>query len=283
MSNQGGVLYIVATPIGNLEDIGRRAARLLAEVGTVAAEDTRHSARLLAHLGVQARLLSLHEHNEERQLEVVLDRLVRGESVALVSDAGTPLVSDPGYRLVRAAQERGLRVVPVPGASSPVTALSAAGLASDRFAFEGFLAAKAGARRRQLEMLREESRTLIFFESPHRIVECLKDMADVLGGEREAAVARELTKTFETIRRAPLAELAAWVERDPDQRKGEFVLLVAGCAQNTERVQTEGERVLAVLLEDLPVKQAAALAAKISGDSRNRLYKLALEKGRAQG
>jgi len=282
VSHQAGVLYVVATPIGNLEDISPRALRVLGEADLIAAEDTRHSAKLLQHFGIGTRMISLHEHNESQQLGAVLDAVLAGGTVALISDAGTPLVSDPGYKLVREAHRRRIRVVPVPGPSSVTAALSAAGLPTDRFAFEGFLPAKAGARRRLLESLRDEPRTLVFFEAPHRIREALQDLAEVFGAEREAAVARELTKTFETIRLAPLGELADWVAGDEDQQRGEFVVMVAGRreVEPNERALAQAERVLVVLLRELPLKQAAKLAAELTGVARNDLYKRALEMSR---
>lgn len=278
MSNQVGVLYIVATPIGNLDDITQRALRLLGEADLVAAEDTRHSMKLLQHFGIRAQLVSLHEHNEERHMEKVLAPLAEGKTVALISDAGTPLISDPGFRLVREARRRGFSVRPVPGASSVIAALSVAGLPTDRFAFEGFLPAKAAARRERLSGLREDVRTLVFLESPHRILDTVDDLTTVFGPEREAVVARELTKTFETVHGAPLGELREWLREDPNQQRGEFVLLVAGAsASAAEPEQVEAERVLEVLLAELPVKQAAKLAAELTGLPRNRLYSLALE------
>jgi 16S rRNA (cytidine1402-2'-O)-methyltransferase len=281
VSNQAGVLYIVATPIGNLDDITQRALRVLSEADLVAAEDTRHSMKLLQHFGIRASLVSLHEHNEERHMDKVLAPLADGKTVALISDAGTPLINDPGFRLVREARRRGVAVRPVPGASSVVAALSVAGLPTDRFAFEGFLPAKAAARRERLSALREDARTLVFLESPHRILDTVDDLFAVFGPEREAVVARELTKTFETVHGAPLGELREWLRADPNQQRGEFVLLVAGApASEVEPEQAEAERVLKILLAELPVKQAAKLAAELTGLPRNRLYSLALEFGK---
>lgn len=282
MSNQAGVLYIVATPIGNLDDITRRAIQILGEVDLIAAEDTRHSLKLLQNFGLRAPLLSLHEHNEEQQLERVLQALDAGQSVALISDAGTPLVSDPGFRLVREARRRDVLVRPIPGPSSVIAALSVAGLPTDRFVFEGFLPAKPAARRERLRALRDEPRTLVFFESTHRIVEAVADMAGAFGAGREAVVARELTKTFETVHGAPLGELQAWLVADANQQRGEFVVLVAGAPRSEIGAdEAEAQRVLGVLLAELPVKQAAKLAAELTGLPRNRMYALALDLDKA--
>lgn len=276
-----GTLHIIATPIGNLQDISSRALDVLRSVSLIAAEDTRHSARLLQHFGIQTPTTACHDHNERDKSERLVQRMLAGESMALISDAGTPLVSDPGYHLVRQARAAGVRVSPVPGACALIAALSAAGLPSDRFAFEGFLPAKAHARRLRLEGLAIESRTWMLYEAPHRLLECLEDMLDVLGGDRQVVLARELTKTFETIKGAPLAELVEWVRGDSDQQRGECVLVVEGASQRDEEaLNPEVERVLDILLEELPVKQAAALAARITGEKKNRLYQLALERGR---
>ncbi|UAW98992.1 16S rRNA (cytidine(1402)-2'-O)-methyltransferase [Halopseudomonas nanhaiensis] len=276
-----GTLHIIATPIGNLQDISSRALDVLRSVSLIAAEDTRHSARLLQHFGIQTPTTACHDHNERDKSERLVQRMLAGESMALISDAGTPLVSDPGYHLVRQARAAGVRVSPVPGACALIAALSAAGLPSDRFAFEGFLPAKAHARRLRLEGLASESRTWMLYEAPHRLLECLEDMLDVLGGDRQVVLARELTKTFETIKGAPLAELVEWVRGDSDQQRGECVLVVEGASQRDEEaLNPEVERVLDILLEELPVKQAAALAARITGEKKNRLYQLALERGR---
>lgn len=279
-SNSTGTLYVVATPIGNLEDISARALRVLGEVALIAAEDTRHSSRLLQHFGIVTPLAACHEHNEREEGSRFLARLQAGEDVALVSDAGTPLISDPGYHLVRQARAAGIRVVPVPGACALIAALSAAGLPSDRFIFEGFLPAKVAARRTRLELLKEEPRTLIFYEAPHRILECLVDLVDVFGADRPALLGRELTKTFETLQGMPLGELQAWVAADANQQRGECVLVVAGwqAPQGEEAVNAEAVRVLDLLLGELPVKRAAALAAEITGVRKNLLYQLALER-----
>jgi 16S rRNA (cytidine1402-2'-O)-methyltransferase len=277
VSNQPGILYVVATPIGNLEDFPARAQRCLDEVDLIAAEDTRHSARLLQHFGILTPVTAFHEHNERDKTPELIATLARGKRIALVSDAGTPLVSDPGYRLVRAAHAAGIRVVPIPGACAAIAALSASGLPSDRFSFEGFPPAKHVARRAWLERLAQEARTLIFYESPHRIGESLADMAAVFGDGREAVFARELTKHFETVRHATLGELAAWVAQDAKQQLGEMVVLVHGLgAHEAEAAGEEGGRILRILMKELPVRQAAALAAEISGRKKNELYDLAL-------
>jgi len=275
-----GTLYVVATPIGNLDDISARAIRTLSEVALIAAEDTRHSARLLQHFGIATPLQACHEHNEREQGGRFIGRLLAGDDVALISDAGTPLISDPGYHLVRQARAAGVRVTPIPGACALVAALSAAGLPSDRFIFEGFLPAKAAARRARLELLREEPRTLIFYEAPHRILECIEDMQLVFGAERLALLGRELTKTFETLKGLPLGELSAWVAADSNQQRGECVVLVAGWEQpaGDALVSAEALRVLDLLLADLPLKRAAALAAEITGVRKNLLYQVALER-----
>ena len=267
MSIEPGVLYVVATPIGNLGDISERALRTLREADVVAAEDTRHSRSLLAHFGIQRRLLSLHEHNEEARLTSLLGELAAGASVALISDAGTPLISDPGYRLVREARRAGVRVLAVPGPSSLTAALSVAGLPTDRFCFEGFLPAKGEARRRRLKALATESRTLIFLESAHRIESMAADLARVLGEDRELAVCRELTKQYETVLWGGAAEIAERIAADPQQRKGEFVIVVGGAVavEDDDSAVRSAERVLGLLLKELPVKRAVALAVELTG------------------
>jgi len=271
-------LYVVATPIGNLSDISSRAIEVLKRVDLIAAEDTRHSFRLLNHLGIQKPMLSYHDHNEGQQTQNLLEKLKSGQVVALISDAGTPLISDPGYQLVRQAHENNITVIPVPGPCALITALSASGLPSDRFTFEGFLPSKQRARLACLEQLKNESRTVIFYESTHRIVASLEDMASVFGKDRRAVIARELTKTFETLRGDKLGLLCEWVNGDANQQKGEVVVLVRGAdALPKDEARVEVEKVLSVLLEELPVKQAAQLAAKITGGKKNALYQLALE------
>ncbi len=275
-----GSLYVVATPIGNLDDISARAMKVLREVSLIAAEDTRHSLRLLQHFGITTPLAACHEHNERDEGSRFIAKLLAGEDVALISDAGTPLISDPGYHLVRQARAAGISVVPVPGACALIAALSAAGLPSDRFIFEGFLPAKAVGRRARLELLKEEPRTLIFYEAPHRILECLQDMETVFGGERPALLARELTKTFETLKGSPLSELRGFVEADANQQRGECVVLVAGwtAPENDDAVGSEAMRILDLLLQEMPLKRAAALAAEITGVRKNLLYQVALDR-----
>jgi len=278
--SQFGTLYVVATPIGNLDDISARALAILRDVALIAAEDTRHSARLMQHFGISTPLAACHEHNEREQGGRFLARLQAGEDVALISDAGTPLISDPGFHLVRQARAAGMAVVPVPGACALIAGLSAAGLPSDRFIFEGFLPAKTAARRARLEQVKEEPRTLIFYEAPHRILECVEDMHAVFGDERQAVLARELTKTFETIKGLPLVELREWIAADSNQQRGECVVLVAGwqAPEGEEAVSAEALRVLDLLLGELPLKRAAALAAEITGVRKNLLYQVALER-----
>ncbi|WPX66590.1 16S rRNA (cytidine(1402)-2'-O)-methyltransferase [Pseudomonas sp. MH10] len=257
-----------------------RALKVLRDVALIAAEDTRHSLRLMQHFGIPTPLAACHEHNEREEGSRFLTRLLAGDDVALISDAGTPLISDPGYHLVRQARAAGIRVVPVPGACALIAALSAAGLPSDRFIFEGFLPAKAVGRRARLELLKDEPRTLIFYEAPHRILECLQDLESVFGPERPALLARELTKTFETLKGLPLSELRAFVEGDSNQQRGECVVLVAGwtASEDEDVIGTEARRILDLLLEEMPLKRAAALAAEITGVRKNLLYQVALDK-----
>lgn len=277
VSIESGVLYVVATPIGNLEDISARALRVLSSVDQIAAEDTRHSKRLLQHFGISKPLISLHDHNEHSRVPQLLANLQAGVSIALVSDAGTPLISDPGFQLLRGLRERGLKAVPIPGPSSLLAALSVAGLPTDRFLFEGFLPAKPAARRGRLETLRQNCHTLVFFESSHRIRATLADMAMVFGGERQAVIARELTKLFEETHGDALADLCTWIASDANHSKGEFVVMVHGAPEQTDGAwQGEARRLLTVLLEELPVKRAVSAAAKITGLNKNALYELAL-------
>ena len=267
-----GTLFIVATPIGNLGDLTPRALEVLRSVAAICAEDTRRSGQLLAHFGVSTPLVALHEHNEDALAQRVVDRLLAGESLALVSDAGTPLVSDPGFRLVRAARAAGVRVSPLPGACAAIAALSVAGLPSDRFAFEGFLPAKASARRDQLQRLAGEARTLVFYESSHRIAESLADMRAAFGDDRPAVLARELTKLFETVLDGTLAQLSERVRADDNQRKGEFVLIVHGAGEDADAKVVEGRRIYSTLAKHLPPSTAAKLASELSGAPRKSLY-----------
>ena len=276
LSNHPAALYVVATPIGNLEDITARALRILRDVALIACEDTRHTTRLLRHYGIRTGTLALHEHNEREQVPRLLARLQAGESIALVSDAGTPLISDPGFHLVRAAQSAAIRVTPVPGACAAIAALSASGLPCDRFVFEGFPSAKAGQRRQRFQELKTEARTLIFYEAPHRVLDSLRDMADAFGADRPADVARELTKHFETIRAGSLQELVEWLSREATLQQGEFVVSVRGASGPSDLRDAEAERVLRILLGALSTSQAAELAAEISGASRRGLYQRAL-------
>ena len=267
-----GTLHVVATPIGNLGDLSPRALDTLRNVTAVCAEDTRHTRQLLSHFGLERPLLALHQHNEDAQAAQLVARLLAGDSLALVSDAGTPLVSDPGFRLVSAARAAGVRVSPVPGACAAIAALSVAGLPSDRFVFEGFLPVKAAARRERLARLASETRTLMFYESAHRIEEALADMATVLGATRRAVVARELTKLFETVLDGPLSALHLRVATEADQRKGEFVVIVEGAGDDADAKIVEGQRLYAKLSEYLKPSQAAKLAAELSGAPRKALY-----------
>ncbi|AWM79410.1 16S rRNA (cytidine(1402)-2'-O)-methyltransferase [Gammaproteobacteria bacterium ESL0073] len=276
--NRIGCLYVVATPIGNLEDITHRALNVLREVDLIAAEDTRHTSKLLQHFAISTPLKPCHDHNEREQQGYLINLLLSGKNIALVSDAGTPLISDPGFHLVKEAQLKHIKVVPVPGACAVITALSAAGLPSDRFSFEGFLPAKSVARKNILESLKQEQRTLIFYEAPHRLLESLQDLSAIFGSDRVAVLARELTKTFETIKQCSLAELVNWVASDANQQRGECVLLISPWkAPEGESINQESLRVLKVLLNELPVKQAAALAAEITGERKNKLYQYAIE------
>lgn len=274
-----GVLYVVATPIGNLADMTPRAIEVLRAVTVIAAEDTRHSGVLLRHFAIATPCVAYHEHNERQQTPNLIERLRRGDAVALISDAGTPLLSDPGYHLVREAHAAGVPVIPIPGASAAIAALSVAGLATDRFVFEGFLPAKSAARRERLQLLAAETRTLLFYEAPHRLLATLTEMAEIFGAQRQAVLTRELTKLHETVRKDNLAELRRWVEQDPNQQKGECVIVVEGAEAVSGRDENDADarRMLAVLLEELPLKQAVGLAVKISGEKRNRLYQWAVE------
>ena len=276
MSTEHGKLYVVATPIGNLDDISPRAGRVLAQAKVIAAEDTRHSARLLQHLGVSTELLACHDHNERAVADVLIARLLRGDDIALISDAGTPLLNDPGYRLVSQAHAHGIEVIAIPGPSAITAALSVCGLPVNRFAFEGFLPEKKAARLAQLQQLAREERTLVFFETPHRIEGALQDLVTAFGSERRATIARELTKRFETVRRDTLGGLLEWIRADAEQLHGEFVIVVEGAVVTPGPDDPELQRMLGTLLKHLSVKDAAAVAAELTGRNRNELYKIAL-------
>jgi len=275
-NSSAGRLYVVATPIGNLADFSPRACQVLRLCQVIAAEDTRHSGALLRHFGITTPLLSLHEHNERQRSPELVARLQAGESVALISDAGTPAISDPGFDLVGAAAAAGLEVIAIPGPSAVVAALSIAALPTDRFCFEGFLSARAAARRAHLQTLAGESRTIVLYESPHRIAATLADCERVFGGERRAALARELTKLHETLYRGSLAELGLRSRTDPDLARGEIVLVIAGAAPRERSELGELDRVLTLLLAEIPLKQAARLAAQLVGARDNEAYKRAL-------
>ena len=276
----GGALYVVATPIGNLQDLSRRALEVLASADLILAEDTRHSAKLLAHYGIGTPCRSFHEHNETRQVTQIVKRIAAGARVALISDAGTPLISDPGYRLVAALRDKGHAVIPVPGPSAAVCALSVAGLPTDRFCFEGFLPTRSAARRRHLHSLAKEPRTLVFYESPRRIFAAITDLVAEFGAERHAVLARELTKVHETVVGGTLVELRDWLEAHAEQRRGECVIVVAGAPhvdQSDAPDEARQRDVLRALLEELPVKQAVAVAVRLTGAKRNALYRQAVE------
>lgn len=277
MLTNSGVLYIVATPIGNRDDISQRALTVLSEVDFIAAEDTRHSRHLLQYFNIKTRMVAYHDHNEEHATPPLIEKMRSGQSMALISDAGTPLLSDPGYRLVKAAHEAGIKVSPIPGACAAIAALSVSGLPTDRFSFVGFPPVKSVARCAFYTQLLEETATHIFYESSHRIQASLADMLSVFGEQRQVVLGREITKTFETIKSAPLGELVTWLNADSNQRKGEFVVLVQGfAASDHDEVKVALEPLLKLLMQELPVKQASQLAAKIMGQKKNAVYKLAL-------
>lgn len=269
-------LYIVATPIGNLDDITLRAIDTLKRVDLIAAEDTRHSGLLLQHLGIKAKLFSLHDHNEQEKAHVLIEKLQSGLSIALVSDAGTPLINDPGYHLVKACRENDIKVVPIPGACAAIAALSVAGLPSDKFIYEGFLPAKSKARQDSLASLITEPRTMIFYESTHRILETLKDMQTIFGADKQIVLAKELTKTWETIVSFPVNELIDWLNQDASRQKGEFVLIVAGYTESNKDVDPKAINTLKLLQKELPLKKAAAITAEIYGLKKNQLYQIGL-------
>ncbi|NUF33318.1 16S rRNA (cytidine(1402)-2'-O)-methyltransferase [Acinetobacter oleivorans] len=270
-------LFVVATPIGHLDDMTFRAIDILKSVSIVAAEDTRQSAQLFKHYNISTQLTACHDHNESNKIEQLVQKLLAGDSIALISDAGTPLISDPGFKLVRAAQENGIKVVPVPGACAAIAALSAVGLPSDRFSFEGFLPSRSSQRISQLEKLKNETQTLIFYEAPHRILESVKDMAQVFGEDRPVGFAREITKTFETIKKMTLKDLVSFIENDHNQEKGEIVVVVGGAAAKTDLEQEKLDELLKRLLQDLSVKAASQLAADLTGIKKKVAYQRALE------
>ena len=271
-----GTLYVIATPIGNLADIGERAIEVLKQVDLIAAEDTRHSKGLLQYYGISTPMQACHDHNEGQITPRLIERLQSGESVGLISDAGTPLLSDPGYRLVKAAHEAMIPVSPIPGACAAIAALSASGLATDKFLFAGFPPHKQSGRLAFYKTFVKQASTLVFYESSHRIVASVKDMRDVLGARRRIVMAREISKKFETIHSSSLGDLPEWLEADLNQQKGEFVLVVEGASLEQDEVSLNLEQVLGVLLEELSVKQASKLAAKITGVKKNIVYRLAL-------
>lgn len=273
-------LYIVPTPIGNLDDITLRALQILKQVDLIAAEDTRRTGLLLQHFAINTRMISLHDHNEQQKTDQLIPQLKQGLSIALVSDAGTPLINDPGYHLVKSCRQAGILVVPLPGPCAAITALSAAGIASDRFCYEGFLPAKRKSRQEVLQALTEESRTLIFYESPHRLLDTLADMVAIWGAERYVVLARELTKTWESIHGLPVGELLDWVKVDENRSRGEMVLVVQGYRTPQEGevvISSEVKKTLALLQQSLPLKKAAAITAEIYGLKKNALYKYSLE------
>lgn len=270
-------LFVVSTPIGHLDDITYRAIEVLKSVSLIAAEDTRTSAQLMKHFNIQTPLTACHDHNESNKIDLLIDRLKNGESMALISDAGTPLISDPGFKFVRAAQEHGIRVIPVPGACAAIAALSSVGLPSDRFSFEGFLPSKQSQRVLTLEKLKDETQTLIFYEAPHRILDSVNDMVTVFGADRPVGFAREITKTFETIKKMTLGELATFIAQDHHQQKGEIVLVVGGSNIEKDVEQEKLDQLLLRLLQDLSVKAASQLAADLTGIKKKIAYQRALE------
>ena len=274
-------LFVVATPIGHLDDMSYRAIDVLKSVSLIAAEDTRTSAQLMKHFNISTPLTACHEHNESNKIDILVQKLLNGEDMALISDAGTPLISDPGFKLVRAAQANGIRVIPVPGACAAIAALSAVGLPSDRFSFQGFLASKQSQRLQQLEKLKDETQTLIFYEAPHRILDSVKDMAAVFGTDRPVGFAREITKTFETIKKMTLGELLEFIAADHHQQKGEIVLVVGGASEEKDLEQEKLDQLLQRLLQDLSVKAASQLAADLTGIKKKIAYQRALELSQA--
>lgn len=271
------ILFIVPTPIGNMSDITTRALEVLKTADLIAAEDTRHTGRLLSHYQIKTKTFALHDHNEQQKAEYLVSKLKSGMNIALVSDAGTPLISDPGYHLVNTCRAHGIRVVPLPGPCAAVTAMSAAGLPSDRFSFEGFLPSKEKARKDKLAELKEEPRTMIFYESPRRLAFTLDAIAEIMGADREVCLAREITKTFETITTMPVGELAGWVSEDENRSRGEMVLLISGYKSSGDEISAKVINTLTLLAKELPLKKAAALTAEIHGVKKNALYKWGLD------
>ena len=269
-------LYIVATPIGNLEDITLRAINTLKQVDLIAAEDTRHSGLLLQHLAIKAKLFALHDHNEQEKSQLLIEKLKSGLSIALISDAGTPLINDPGYHLVKACRENNINVVPIPGACAAIAALSASGLPSDKFSYEGFLPAKTKARQDYLTTLLDEPRTMIFYESTHRLLDTLHDMQTIWGSDKQIVLAKELTKTWETIVNFSILVLINWLQEDSNRQKGEFVLIVEGNNKTADAIDPKAINTLKLLLKELPLKKAAAITAEIYGLKKNQLYQLGL-------
>ena len=277
--NQTGILYIVATPIGNLQDITQRALDTFAQVDLIAAEDTRHSGLLLNHYGIKKPFFALHDHNEQQKADLLVEKLQQGTNIALISDAGTPLISDPGFHLVRKCRQAGLKVVPLPGACAAITALCASGIASDRFCFEGFLPAKSKARKDKLQNIAEEDRTLIFYESTHRILDTLEDIETVLGADRYMVLAREITKTWETISGDTVSNLRQWLAEDPNRTKGEMVLIIEGKtkAEDDDSFNPQAIKALTLIANELPLKKAAAIVAELYGYKKNALYQFGLD------
>ncbi len=277
--NQTGILYIIATPIGNLQDITQRALETFAQVDLIAAEDTRHSGLLLNHYGIKKPFFALHDHNEQQKADLLVEKLQQGANIALISDAGTPLISDPGFHLVRKCRQAGLKVVPLPGACAAITALCASGIASDRFCFEGFLPAKTKARKDKLQNIAEEDRTLIFYESTHRILDTLEDIEAVLGADRYIVLAREITKTWETISGDTVSNLRQWLAEDPNRTKGEMVLIIEGNVktEENESFNPQAIKALQLIAKELPLKKAAAIVAELYGYKKNALYQFGID------
>ncbi|MDC0172591.1 16S rRNA (cytidine(1402)-2'-O)-methyltransferase [Gammaproteobacteria bacterium] len=275
-SNQSGMLYVVATPIGNLSDMVPRAVHTLQSVSVIACEDTRHSKKLLEHFSIDTPCTAYHDHTDQRSAHKILSRLADGDDVALISDAGTPLISDPGYRLVAQARNQGIPVIPIPGACAAISALSVSGLPTDKFRFVGFLPAKSTQRQKVLETLKSVPDTLVFYEAPHRICAALNDALEVFGSERIAFMAREISKTFETYLYGTIEELLAQVSADSNQQRGEIVLVLAGNTASNQNLSANAEKIVKILMYDLPITKAASLAAKITGDDKKQLYQLAL-------